>query len=75
MSAGNWIEAMKKLLVVVLILTAAVAGVAGAEAPLGPFESDVDPTPRGRIDELVFDSQVCQVTRHFHIPYCFPPKM
>jgi len=46
---------MKKSLVVALILTAAVAGVAGARAPLRPFESDGDPKPRGRIDELVFE--------------------
>ena len=46
---------MKKCLVVALILMVAVAGVAEAQAPLRPFESDADPKPRGRIDELVFE--------------------
>ena len=46
---------MKKSLVVALILTVAVAGVAGAQAPLRPFESDADPKPQGRIDELIFE--------------------
>ena len=46
---------MKKSLVVSLILTAAVVGVARAQAPLRPFESDADPKPQGRIDELVFE--------------------
>jgi hypothetical protein len=46
---------MKRSLVVALILTTVAVGVAGAQAPLQPFESDVDPRPQGRIDELVFE--------------------
>ena len=44
---------MKKFSVVFVILTAALADAAEAQTPLGPFESSADPTPRGRIDELV----------------------
>ncbi len=45
---------MKRFLLVALILTVAAVGVAGAQAPLRPFESDAEPKPHGRIDELVF---------------------
>ena len=45
---------MKKTFLIALISTAAVVGVAGAQTPLQPFESNADPQPQGRIDELVF---------------------
>jgi hypothetical protein len=45
---------MKRSLLVVVILAAALAGRAEARSPGSPFESDADPTPQGRIDELVF---------------------
>ncbi len=44
---------MKGSLVVVVIVAAVLAGTAEAGAPVLPFESDADPTPQGRIDELV----------------------
>ena len=44
---------MKRSLVVVVILAAATAGTADARSPVSPFESDADPTPQSRIDELV----------------------
>jgi len=45
---------MKRSLLVVVILAAALAGRAEVRSPVSPFESDADPTPQGRIDELVF---------------------
>jgi len=45
---------MKRSLVVAVIWTLTLAGTAWAQAPLRPFESDAEPTPQGRIDELVF---------------------
>jgi len=47
---------MKRFLVLVVVLVTAVAIDQRAEAgsALSPFESDVDPVARGRIDELVF---------------------
>ena len=44
---------MKRSLAVVMIVTAALAGAAGAGSPVPPFESDVDPISQGRIDKLV----------------------
>ncbi len=44
---------MKRFLIVALVLTAALARRADARPPVIPFESDEDPAPRGRIDELV----------------------
>jgi hypothetical protein len=44
---------MKRLLVVVVVWAAAVTGRAEARSPASPFQSDADPTPQGRIDELV----------------------
>lgn len=44
---------MNRVFVVVAIVTAALAGAAEAEPPVAPFESDADPRPQGRIDELV----------------------
>ena len=44
---------MKRSLVVVVIVVAALAGTAEAGSPVLPFESDADPAPQGRIDELV----------------------
>ena len=41
-------------LVLAVLLTAALAGTATAKPPVPAFESDADPTPQGRIDELVF---------------------
>jgi hypothetical protein len=37
-----------------VLLTAALVGTAAAKPPVPAFESDADPTPQGRIDELVF---------------------
>ncbi|MGO8751926.1 MAG: DUF1553 domain-containing protein [Thermoguttaceae bacterium] len=45
---------MKRSLVVVGILAAALAGTAEARPAVRPFENDGDPVPQGRIDELVF---------------------
>jgi len=45
---------MKRSLVVVIV-AAALAGTAVAGPPVRPFESDADPKPQGRIDELVFE--------------------
>jgi len=44
---------MKRSLVVVVVLAAVLAGTAEAGSPVIPFESDADPAPHGRIDELV----------------------
>jgi len=44
---------MKRSLVVVVIVAAALAGTAEAGSPVQPFESDADPIAQGRIDELV----------------------
>ena len=44
---------MERTLAVVVLVTAALAGTAKAGSPVPPFESDADPKPRGRIDELV----------------------
>ena len=44
---------MKRSLVVVVIVAAVLAGTAEAASPVHPFESDADPAPQGRIDELV----------------------
>jgi hypothetical protein len=46
---------MKRSLVVVVIAAAVLAGTAEAGSPVLPFESDADPGPQGRIDELVLD--------------------
>jgi hypothetical protein len=45
-----------KSLIIALIWTLALvlAGNAGAQAPMRPFECECEPAPRGRIDELVF---------------------
>jgi hypothetical protein len=45
---------MKRSLVVVVVVAAALAGTAKAGPPVQPFESDAEPTAQGRIDELVF---------------------
>jgi len=45
---------MKRSLVVVVILAAALAGAVEARSPVRPFESDADPAPQCRIDELVW---------------------
>ena len=45
---------MKRSLLVVVILAAALAGRAEARSPVSPFESEAEPTPQGRIDELTF---------------------
>ncbi|MCR4414507.1 MAG: DUF1549 and DUF1553 domain-containing protein, partial [Thermoguttaceae bacterium] len=44
---------MKRPLLLV-VLAAALVGAAYGRSPVAPFESDADPSPRGRIDELVF---------------------
>ena len=44
---------MKRSVVVVVIVAAALAGTAEAASPVHPFESDADPTPQGKIDELI----------------------
>ena len=44
---------MNRSLAVVVLVTAALAGTAEAGSPVPPFESDADPKPQGRIDELV----------------------
>jgi hypothetical protein len=44
---------MKRSLVVVVILAAAVAGTGEAASPVHPFESDTNPTSQDKIDELV----------------------
>ena len=44
---------MKRSLVAAAIL-AALAGTAEARSPVRPFETDADPAPQNRIDELVF---------------------
>ncbi len=44
---------MKRFLPVVVVTAAVLTPAAEAGSPLLPFESDVDPTPQGRIDELV----------------------
>lgn len=44
---------MNRSLVVLVVVAAALAGTAEAGSPVDPFESDVDATPQGRIDELV----------------------
>ncbi len=44
---------MKKLSGVIVFVAAAWAGTARAGEPVKPFESAADPTPQGRIDELV----------------------
>ena len=44
---------MKKTLLAIAILAAGLAGAAGAQPPVRPFESDADPTAQCRIDELV----------------------
>ena len=44
---------MERSWVFAIVVAAALAGAAEAGTPISPFESDVDPTPQGRIDELV----------------------
>ena len=44
---------MKRSLVLIVVVAAGLAGTAEAGAPVHPFESDADPGPQGRIDELV----------------------
>ena len=46
---------MKRSLLVVVIVAAVLAGTAEAAPPVLPFESDADPAPQGRIDELVLN--------------------
>jgi hypothetical protein len=43
---------MKRFLIVI-ISAVALTGTVEAGSPAGPFESEADPTPQGRIDELV----------------------
>jgi hypothetical protein len=49
-----WALNMKTSLIAGALLVASLAATGAGETPLGPFESQADPTPRGRIDELVF---------------------
>lgn len=44
---------MKSSLVVVVLVTAALVATAKAAPPVPPFETDADPKPQSRIDELV----------------------
>lgn len=44
---------MKRSWAIVVLVTAGLAGTAEAGSPVPPFESDADPKPQGRIDELV----------------------
>jgi hypothetical protein len=46
---------MKGTLVVLVIVATVLAGTAEAGSPVDPFQSDADPAPQGRIDELVLN--------------------
>lgn len=46
---------MKNSLVVAVVVATGLAGTADAGPPLHPFQSDADPAPQGRIDELVLN--------------------
>jgi hypothetical protein len=50
---SSWNSIMKRSLVLVVVLAAAMAQRAEAGVPASPFESDKEPVAQGRIDELV----------------------